>query len=225
MPATTSTRSRWTGSPAIRPVRYRSSRSPTSPNPASVRPAAAPSSSASRMAPGNCNRAGFSPGQTDSTYTWNSTSVSTYMDASGNVGFQYCGCPTNGAFTISSNMVQWTLNLIGGIGAGGELLRHADHRRAAAGGDLHGQLDQYADRVVVEVRRLQHLDGAEPEPYVFQHRGLLHGRADRDQPVRQQHEHQEQLHHRRQSAGGELLRYADHRRADSDGDLHRHLHE
>ena len=43
--------------------------------------------------------------------------------------------------------------------------------------------------------------------------------------VRQQHQHEEQLHHRRQHAGRELLRDADHRRADAERDLHRQLHE
>jgi len=57
---------------------------------------------------------GFSPGQTDSTYSWNSTSVSTYLGSDGIVGFSYCGCPTAGDFTISSNMVRWTLDLVGG---------------------------------------------------------------------------------------------------------------
>ena len=51
-----------------------------------------------------------------------------------------------------------------GNAAGGELLRHAHHRRADADGDLHRQLHQQPDRVVVELRRLDHFDGAEPEP-------------------------------------------------------------
>ena len=51
--------------------------------------------------------------------------------------------------------------------AGGELLRHADHRRAALGGNLHRQLDQLADGLVVDLRRHQHLDGSEPEPYLY----------------------------------------------------------
>ncbi len=80
---------------------------------------------------------------------------------------------------------------------GGELLRHADDRRADPGGDLHRLLHQHADRVVLELRGLQHLHGAEPESLLY--RGWhLHGRAEGDQCLRQQHQHQEQLHHRRQ---------------------------
>ena len=47
----------------------------------------------------------------------------------------------------------------------------------------------------LELRRFQHLHGAEPEPLLRQ-RGHLHGGADRDQRLRQQHQHQNQLHHR-----------------------------
>ena len=68
---------------------------------------------------------------------------------------------------------------------------------AASGGDLHRLLHQHADLVVVELRGQQHLHGAEPKPYVLE-RGFLHGGPDGDEHVWQQHEHQEQLHHRRQ---------------------------
>ncbi len=73
---------------------------------------------------------------------------------------------------------------------------------------LHRQFDLQSDRLVLDLRGFQLLDRAEPEPHL--HRGgFVHGRADGDQRVWEQHEHQEQLHHRRQSAGGELLRHAD----------------
>ena len=48
----------------------------------------------------------------------------------------------------------------------GQLLRHADHRRSDAERDLHGQLDEFSDRVVVDVWRQQHEHGTESQPLV-----------------------------------------------------------
>ena len=76
------------------------------------------------------------------------------------------------------------------------------------------------DRVVVDLRRFELLHRPEPEPHLQLGR-YLHGGPHGDQPVRQQYEHQEQLHHRGQRAGGQLLRHADERHGAPRGDLHR----
>ncbi len=54
----------------------------------------------------------------------------------------------------------------------------------------------------LELRRFQHLHGAEPEP-LLRECGLVHGGVDRDERLWQQHQHQDQLHHRdRQHSDG-----------------------
>ena len=42
------------------------------------------------------NVGGWVPTSTDTDYSWNTTAVSTYMDATGIVGFELCTCPTGG---------------------------------------------------------------------------------------------------------------------------------
>ncbi len=66
---------------------------------------------------------------------------------------------------------------------------------------------------------------AESLPHLHHGRDL-HGGADRDQLRRQQHQHEEQLHHGHPgSAGGELLRHADHQAGAAGRDFHRPLHQ
>ena len=107
---------------------------------------------------------------------------------------------------------------------GGQLLRHAHQRHGASGGDLHRLLHQQPDRMVVDLRGLEYLHGAEPEPHLHGH-GFLHGSADGDQCLRPEHQHEDQLHHRRIRPSGQLLRHAHQRHGASGGDLHRLLHQ
>jgi len=62
------------------------------------------------------NLGGWYPGTSDTSYTWNSTAVSTYVAADGTVGYRFCGCPTTGDpnYTISSNLMRFRLDLTGG---------------------------------------------------------------------------------------------------------------
>ncbi len=96
-------------------------------------------------------------------------------------------------YNISSNLMRVTLNLVGSAPvanfSGTPTSGHAAVRH------LHRQLDQQPDRLVLDLRRLQHLHGAEPEPHL-QQRGLLHRGPDRHQCGWQQHQHEDQLHHR-----------------------------
>ncbi len=71
-------------------------------------------------------------------------------------------------------------------------------------------LDQHSDRVVLDLRR-QNSSTVQNPSHTYTSGGKLHRRPHRDQRVRQQHLHEEQLHHRRHPAGGQLLRHADHR--------------
>ena len=52
---------------------------------------------------------------TDTNWSWDTTSPSTYMDSSGVVGFEFCGCP-NGttSYTISSDVMRWRLEMAQG---------------------------------------------------------------------------------------------------------------
>ncbi len=66
------------------------------------------------------------------------------------------------------------------------------------------------DLLVVDLRGQQLLHRAEPEPHLQRGR-QLHGCAHRDQRLWQQHQHEDQLHHRyrRFGPGGQLLRQPD----------------
>ncbi len=53
-------------------------------------------------------------GTSDTDWTWYTTSVSTYMDSSGTIGFLLCACPTSGNsnnYTVSGDLLQFKLTL------------------------------------------------------------------------------------------------------------------
>ena len=61
------------------------------------------------------NLGGWYPGTSETSYSWETTAVSTYMNASGVVGFQFCGCPGDATnYTISSELMRFRLDLVGG---------------------------------------------------------------------------------------------------------------
>ena len=50
----------------------------------------------------------------DEWYIWQTTDIASYMDGSGVVGFEVCGCPMTGdAYTISSDVLRFRLTLYG----------------------------------------------------------------------------------------------------------------
>ena len=76
---------------------------------------------------------------------------------------------------------------------GGGLRRHADFRRGAVGGVLHGRLLEQPDFLVVDLWGFQHQYHAEPQPYLQCSRHLYRG-PHRDQCVWEQYQHQDRLH-------------------------------
>jgi len=55
---------------------------------------------------------GWCPSTSNTTYTWETTAVSTYMDANGVVGYKFCGCPFGTSnYDISSDMLRFKLTL------------------------------------------------------------------------------------------------------------------
>jgi PKD repeat protein len=63
------------------------------------------------------NSGSWLPGTSDSTHTWNTTDVATYVDGDGVVGYRQCACPTDGNnndYTISSDLLRFRLDLTGG---------------------------------------------------------------------------------------------------------------
>jgi len=57
----------------------------------------------------------WKPGTSDTDYTWDTTSVSTYLGSDGIMGFEMCGCPSSkNKFDISADLLRWRLELAGG---------------------------------------------------------------------------------------------------------------
>jgi len=52
------------------------------------------------------------PGTSDTTYSWETTAVSTYMSSTGVLGFRYCACPNGSTmYDISSDLLRFRLDL------------------------------------------------------------------------------------------------------------------
>ena len=57
---------------------------------------------------------GWIPGTSDTSLTWSTGTPATYMQSDGSVVFQFCACPNGSTmYTISSNLMRVTLNLVG----------------------------------------------------------------------------------------------------------------
>jgi PKD repeat protein len=59
------------------------------------------------------SRGNWLPGTTDTNWSWNTSAVSTYMDSSGVIGFEWCGCPANANnYDVSSDKMRFRLQLV-----------------------------------------------------------------------------------------------------------------
>ncbi len=127
----------------------------------------------------NCPACPIHPMPTTLT-TWSySRPASTSLDASGNASMSICQYPitTKKAINISVDMMRWHLYLKPGTNPPAPVANFTGNPTsgnaplAVAFTDTSTNI---SDRVVVDLRRLQHLHRAEPEPHLHQ-RGQLHG--------------------------------------------------
>ncbi len=152
------------------------------------------------------------------------TDMNTYMTSGGLMGLGLCGCPKTStySFTTYLNVVNFLVYLKPTGGAAPVANFSGNPTSGTAPVDASPSPTLRRTR---PPRGRGRSATATPRrcripSHSYTSNELLHGGADRDQLVRQQHQYQEQLHHRRHCASGQLLRHADLGQRAAGGELH-----